>query len=67
MKRLLERGVSTAIRVGPRAREVRVTDEAIIAYLIDAGSISVPLAGSWRLSDATPEAADSQRVFGWTL
>ncbi len=47
--------MSTAINVEPGAKLVRVTDEAIIVDLVDDRTISVPLAWSWRLSDATPE------------
>jgi len=41
---------------------VEVTDENITAHLVDGRVISVPLAWSWRLSDATP----AQRA-NWTL
>jgi hypothetical protein len=41
--------------VEPRIKEIRVTDEEIIADLVDGRTISVPLAWSWRLSEATPE------------
>ena len=37
----------------PRVRAVEITDELITAHLIDGRTISVPLAWSWRLSDAT--------------
>ena len=36
-------------------QSVEVTDELITARLVDGRRISVPLAWSWRLSDATPE------------
>ncbi|MEX1185911.1 MAG: DUF2442 domain-containing protein [Gemmatimonadaceae bacterium] len=36
-------------------QSVEVTDELITARLADGRRISVPLAWSWRLSDATPE------------
>lgn len=38
----------------PRVRAVEVTDQLIIAHLVDGRTISVPLAWSWRLLDATP-------------
>lgn len=56
--------MSTAINVGPRVKEVRVSDEAIIAYLVDGRTISVPLAWSWRLSDATPEQRARWEIIG---
>jgi hypothetical protein len=48
--------VSTAARLesDPRAVAVEVTDDVISARLADGRTISVPLAWSWRLADATP-------------
>ena len=37
-----------------KVTNVVVTDETITAHLVDGRVISVPLAWSWRLSDATP-------------
>jgi hypothetical protein len=54
--------MSTAVSVESRIGRVEVTDEIITAYLVDGRVISVPLAWSWRLSDATP----AQRA-RWTL
>jgi hypothetical protein len=54
--------MSTAVSVESRIDHVEVTDETITAYLVDGRVISVPLAWSWRLSDATP----AQRA-NWTL
>lgn len=47
--------MSTAARPSSDARavSVQVTAEEIIAHLADGRTISVPLAWSWRLSDAT--------------
>jgi len=45
--------MSTATRSEPRIESVTVTDEAIMGHLADGRTISVPLAWSWRLSDAT--------------
>jgi hypothetical protein len=47
-------GMSTAVSVEIRIDRVEVTDELITAYLVDGRVISVPLAWSWRLSEATP-------------
>jgi hypothetical protein len=49
--------VSTAAkpRDYPRALRVEVANEMITAYLVDGRTISVPLAWSWRLSQASPE------------
>ncbi len=38
-----------------KIKSVKITDDAIIANLIDGRTISVPLAWSWRLSEATAE------------
>ena len=54
--------MSTAVSVESRIDRVEVTDETITAFLVDGRVISVPLAWSWRLSDATP----AQRA-NWTL
>lgn len=43
--------------VEPRLTAVRVTDDEIIAQLIDGRTITVPLIWSWRLS----EASDAER------
>jgi hypothetical protein len=56
--------MSTAINVEPRVRGVRVTSEAIIAELVDGRTISVPLAWSWRLSDATTEQRAHWEIIG---
>jgi len=44
--------------------DIRVTEEEIIAYLVDGRTISIPLAWSWRLSDATPEQRSNFRIIG---
>ena len=45
--------MSTVVSLEPRIKDVRVTDETITAYLADGRIVSVPLAWSWRLSEAT--------------
>jgi hypothetical protein len=47
-----------------RIREIRVTDDEIIADLMDGRTISVPLAWSWRLSAATPEQRANVEIIG---
>ncbi len=46
--------MSIAASTEPRIRDLKVTSDTIIAYLVDGRVISVPLAWSWRLSEATP-------------
>jgi hypothetical protein len=56
--------MSTVLKVDPRVTSVRVTDDSIVAELADGRSISVPLAWSWRLSDATPGERANWRLIG---
>jgi hypothetical protein len=56
--------VSTAASSDPRIREVRVTRDQITAHLDDGRVISVPLAWSWRLSEATPAQRANFRISG---
>jgi hypothetical protein len=58
--------VSTAARPSSDARavSVQVTAEEIIAHLADGRTISVPLAWSWRLSDATVEQRRRYELIG---
>jgi hypothetical protein len=42
----------------------RVPDDTITAYLVDGRVISVPLAWSWRLSEATPEQRANYEIIG---
>lgn len=47
-----------------RIKSVKVTDDAIVADLIDGRTISVPLAWSWRLSEATAEERAHYEIIG---
>ncbi|HZX47768.1 MAG TPA: DUF2442 domain-containing protein, partial [Nitrospirota bacterium] len=47
-----------------RIKRVSVTDDVITAYLVDGRIISVPLAWSWRLSEATPEQRTHYEIIG---
>jgi hypothetical protein len=48
----------------PRIQDAQVTEDEIIARLADGRVISVPLAWSWRLSDATPQQRANFRLIG---
>ena len=48
----------------PRILTVEVTDDLIIAHLADGRTISVPLAWSWRLSNATPAQRQHFEIIG---
>jgi hypothetical protein len=58
--------MSTVVSAGsdPRIQKVRVTKDQIIADLGDGRVVSVPLAWSWRLSEATPAQRANFRVIG---
>ena len=56
--------MSTAARVEPLIRTVRVSDEEIAAELSDGRTITVPLAWSWRLSQATAQQRANYRLIG---
>ena len=56
--------MSTVVRVDPRVKGVVVTDEEITAELVDGRVISVPLAWSWRLSEATHEQRSNYELIG---
>jgi len=47
-----------------KIKDVKVTEETITAYLFDGRIISVPLAWSWRLSEATPEQRANYEIIG---
>ena len=56
--------MSTAVSVESRIDHMEVTDETITAHLVDGRVISVPLAWSWRLSEATPTQRANWRLIG---
>jgi len=56
--------MNTAASTEPRIQHVRVTEDEIIARLADGRVISVPLAWSWRLSEATPKQRAHFRLIG---
>jgi hypothetical protein len=56
--------VSTANNVEPRIKEVRITEDEIIASLVDGRTISVPLTWSWRLSEANEAQRDNYKIIG---
>ena len=56
--------MNTVASTGPRIQDVRVTEDEIIAHLVDGRVISVPLAWSWRLSEATPKQRENLRLIG---
>ena len=56
--------MSTVAAIEPRIADLRVTDSEINAFLVDGRSVSVPLAWSWRLSDATATQREHWELIG---
>ena len=56
--------MSIAMNVESRIKDVWITDDTIGARLIDGRTITVPLAWSWRLSEATPEQRVRFEIIG---
>jgi len=50
--------------VEPRIKNIKITEDEIIAYLVDGRTISVPLAWSWRLCEATPKERSNFEIIG---
>jgi len=48
----------------PRISEIKVTNDSIIAQLADGRTVSVPLAWSWRLTEAMPEQRNNFEIMG---
>jgi hypothetical protein len=47
-----------------KIKTISVTKDTITAHLVDGRVISVPLAWSWRLSEATPEQRSHYEIIG---
>ncbi len=57
--------MNTAVKVQEvRIKDINVTEDTITAELVDGRIISVPLAWSWRLSEATPKQRANWRMIG---
>ena len=56
--------MNTVVNDMPRITTRQVTDDSITAHLADGRTISVPLAWSWRLSEATPEQRRNFEIIG---
>ena len=56
--------MSTVVASDPRIVGIQVTDDTITAHLADGRTVSVPLAWSWRLSDATPAQRKNFEIIG---
>jgi hypothetical protein len=47
-----------------RIKDIIISEDTISAHLLDGRTISVPLAWSWRLSEATPEQRANYEIIG---
>ena len=56
--------MSIAVSPDNRVKDVAVTDELITFQLFDGRVIGVPLAWSWRLSEATPAQRSHFEIIG---
>jgi hypothetical protein len=56
--------MSIAANVEARIQSVTITDDEISAQLVDGRNITVPLAWSWRFSDATPAQRARFEILG---
>ncbi|MFL6259878.1 MAG: DUF2442 domain-containing protein [Thermoanaerobaculia bacterium] len=64
LEELLRYGMSIAVSVDPRVKSVSVTDDLITFNLVDGRIVSVPLAWSWRLAEATPKQRARFEIIG---
>ncbi len=57
--------MSTVVKIQEeKIKDIKVSKDTITAQLVDGRIISVPLAWSWRLSDATPKQRSNYRIIG---
>ena len=56
--------MSIAVNTDSRVKEVSVTEELITFSLVDGRVVSVPLAWSWRLSEATQGQRNNFEIIG---
>jgi Protein of unknown function (DUF2442) len=57
--------MNTAVNVvEPRLLAIQITEDEIIAHLIDGRTVSVPLIWSWRLSEATETQRQNFEIIG---
>jgi hypothetical protein len=47
-----------------KIKDIQITEDTITAQLVDGRTISVPLAWSWRLSEATPKQRAHYEIIG---
>ena len=50
--------------IEPRLLNAKITEDEIIAHLVEGRNISIPLAWSWRLSEATKNQRQHFEILG---
>ncbi len=56
--------MNTVNNIEPRIKAIEITEDLIVVDLLDGRTISIPLAWSWRLSDATPNQRENYEFIG---
>lgn len=56
--------MNTAVNIEPRIQKITIDEDIITAQLEDGRIISVPLAWSWRLSEATKKQRENYKITG---
>ncbi len=56
--------MNTVVRTEILIKDISITEDTITACLVDGRTISVPLAWSWRLSEATPKQRENYEMIG---
>ena len=56
--------MNTVVKLETIIKNIEVTDDSIIAHLMDGRTISVPLVWSWRLTEATPKQRNNFEIIG---
>jgi len=56
--------MNTVVKLDTRIKDIEVTDDSIIAHLMDGRRISVSLLWSWRLSEASPQQRKHYEIIG---
>ena len=54
--------MSIANSLEPKIKKISIDDDEIVADLMDGRTISIPLAWSWRLSEATEEQRNNYKI-----
>ena len=56
--------MSIAVNSEPRIESIKVTNSALTVALADGRTVSVPLAWSWRLAEATAKQRQNSKITG---